>query len=65
MKVVAATIIVTERVDRNLLEHLVVKLVVYVGFHGDMTSVLITVQNSSSVWLGSVHNTGYRIIGMV
>ena len=39
MKVVAATILVAERVEGSSLGHLVVKLAMNVGFHGDVASV--------------------------
>ena len=45
MKVVAATIVVAERVEGSSLGHLVVKLAMYVWFHGDVASVLGAVQN--------------------
>ena len=61
VKVVAATIVVAERVEGSSLGHLVVKLAMYVWFHGDVASVLGAVQNSSSVWFGSVGKTEPRL----
>ena len=54
---VTATIVVTERFDKNSLGHTVVTLGLYVGIHGDVADVPATVQILSTVQVGSVQST--------
>ena len=54
---VTATIVVAERFVKNSLGHTVVTLGVYVWIHGDVADVPATVQNLSTVQVGSVQST--------
>ena len=54
---VTATIVLTERFDKNSLGHTVVTLGVYVWIHGDVADVPATVQILSTVQVGSVQST--------